>query len=293
MIINRRLHLRLLFFSFFFIFIFCIGCCLADKFLGFWVFFELCSLCLVPSFFFVPQSSLYKFYSCLLSYIIMSGLSSVFIVTGILFSEFYIFIFLGFLIKFGLFPFSFWVYWVFSEANWFFIFLLSVIMKFPMLFFCFLYTKSWLSLVYFDCSLTMLVCSVLFWGFRFKWKYIWGHISLSSVSTLVVCCFCSDSIVCYFIYGYYFFWSVCSIWYFYISENNDRFNDTFWLFCIFLLITPLSIPLLYKLFTAYGLLFSSLYVLLSWCIYSLSEQFFLYKCSRSLFYSRVYKGWSN
>ena len=106
-----------------------------------------------------------KFYSSLMVYIIMAGVSSAFLLGGLLFSELYFFILVGFIIKLGLFPFMFWVYAVFVGRNWLFIFLLSVVLKFPALFFNFLFQLggALLVLLYVDCFFTIMLCSLLFW----------------------------------------------------------------------------------------------------------------------------------
>nr|UFQ88908.1 NADH dehydrogenase subunit 2 [Rhinebothrium sp. MZUSP 8025] len=287
-----RFHSDLIFFSFFFSIVFSICCALVDNLLSFWVFLELCGMSLIPAFFFINEGSLHGFYSSLLSYIVTSALSSVLLISGILFFNLYFFIILGFMVKFGLFPFSLWVYRVFSNSNWYFIFLLSVISKFPVLFFCYLLAFNVDLILYWDCSLTILMCSCFFWFFSMDWNFIWCHISLSSISTLIVSCFCSDMFVTSFIYFYYFFWSVfCIIFFYYSSLVTSK--QWFWWYCILLLITPVSLPLFYKLSVCIAISYSSIYLLLVWCVYSFSEQFFLYKMGSDFFYSSVYNSWHN
>lgn len=290
MFINR-LHIDLVFFSFFFSIIFCTFCALIDKLIRFWVFLELCGLSIIPRFFCIKDRKVSGFYSSLLTYLVISGLSSVFIVAGILFIDLYIFIFFGFVLKFGLFPFSLWVYQVFRKSKWFFIFLLSVVLKFPILFFSFLFQNVWLYIVLWDCRLTILWCCLLFWLFRFNWSFIWCHMSLSSVSTLLIACFCSRIDLCFFIYGYYFFWSFWCIVYFYYMTDNSGYIANFWLYCFLLLVTPISLPLFYKLSVCMAIFYSSIYVLFIWSLYRFSEQFFLYKLARDYFYSGVYNRW--
>nr|UTE83548.1 NADH dehydrogenase subunit 2 [Raillietina sp. HL-2022] len=287
-----RSYFGIFFFSFFFSVLFCVGCCLVDSLLGFWVFLELCGLSLIPSFFFNSKVGVHGFYGCLLNYVIMSGLSSVLMVCGLLFGGLYYFLFIGFIVKFGLFPFSLWVYRVFSDSGWMFIFFLSVILKFPVLFFCFLFQINVLSLVYVDCFLTIMVCGLLFWFFSPSWEYVWCHISLSSVSTLVVSCFCSEVWVCLFIYFYYFIWASFCIIYFCLVGSYWSFNGRFWWYCFLLLVTPVSFPLFYKLGVCFAIFYSSFYVLFGWCIYSFSEQFFLFKLGGDYFYSEIYNNWS-
>nr|QBZ73930.1 NADH dehydrogenase subunit 2 [Versteria mustelae] len=278
-------------FSFIFSVLFCILCCVVDSLLGFWVFLELSSLSIIPSIFFMGDLNFSNLYSSIMSYIVMSGLSSVMFVSGLLISNLYYFIFFGFIIKFGLFPFMFWVYRVFSIGNWLFIFFLSVIMKFPILFFCYLYQVDFV-VVYIDCFITILVCGGLIWFFSLSWEYVWCHISLSSVATLLIACFCSSVEVCFFIYWYYFFWGLlCIVYFFYGSDYMDIKGYYFWGFVFLLLVTPISMPLFYKLSVCVGIIYSSLYILLSWAIYSFSEQFFLYKLASDYFYCSVFNDW--
>ena len=287
----RRLHIDVVFFSFFFSILFCIACAIVDKLLRFWIFLELCGMSLIPSFFYSSKSSLQGFYSSLLSYVVMSGLSSVLLARGIIVKGLYFFILLGFIVKLGLFPFRLWIYRVFAGSNWVFIFLLSVVMKFPILFFCFLLQNNFMFIVYGDCFLTILMCSCFLWFFSQSWEFIWCHISLSSVSTLMVSCFCREFSVSAFIYFYYFMWASFCILYFYYLGDNEGLKKRFWVYCFLLLITPLSLPLFYKLSVCLAILYSSVYVLLIWCVYSFSEQFFLYKLGSDFFYSEVYNNW--
>lgn len=287
----RRLYIDLVFFSFFFSVLFCIFCRIVDNLIRFWVFLELCGLSIIPSYFCVSDSNISGFYRSLLTYLIISGLSSVFIVSGVLLSDLYYFIILGFILKFGLFPFSLWVYRVFRSSKWFFIFFLSVILKFPILFFSFIFQRVRVYFVFFDCSFTILWCSLLFWLFRNDWKFIWCHMSLSSVSTLLVACFCSDIRMCMYIYGYYLFWSVLCVYYFYLIRDGSGYLVNFWVYCFLLLVTPLSLPLFYKLGVCIAIFYSSIYVLVVWSLYRFSEQFFLYKLCGDYFYSGVFKIW--
>lgn len=288
---TRLLHFDVVFFSFFFSLLFCAFCALVDKLMRFWIFLELCRLSLIPSFFYNSKIMVHSFYNSLLNYIMMSGVSSALMVSGLLFKELYYFIFVGFGIKFGLFPFSFWIYRIFSKRGWFFIFFFSVVLKFPILFFCFLYQLDVYCFVFFDCLLTILLCSLLFWICRPCWEFVWCHISLSSVSTLIVRCFCRDSLICFFIYFYYFVWGVLCVFYFSKVNRYWRVKSYFWWYCFLLLVTPVSFPLFYKLSVCLAIFYSSFYVLIGWCIYRFSEQFFLYKLGGDYLYSMVFKKW--
>nr|YP_009327976.1 NADH dehydrogenase subunit 2 [Cladotaenia vulturi]APC62896.1 NADH dehydrogenase subunit 2 [Cladotaenia vulturi] len=286
-----RFYIDVVAFSLVFSILFCVCCSFVDSLLGLWVFMELGGLSIVPVFFYIDGLSLYGFYSSLLSYIVMSSLSSVFIISGFLFYNLYYFVFWGFAVKFGLFPFMFWVYQVFNNSNWNFIFCLSIIMKFPILFFCFLLQSDYLFIVYVDCFFTILTCSFLIWFFSCNWTNIWGHISLVSVATLMVVCFCSDVWLCYFVYIYYFLWGTLCIVYFSVVDDYEELNNYFWVFCFLLLVTPVSLPLFYKLSVCLCIVHSSFYLLFSWCLYSFSEQFFLYKLASNILYSEVFNDW--
>lgn len=287
-----RFYSDVVFFSFFFSVVFCVFCSLVDKLLGLWIFLELCGISLIPSFFYVRKNSVRGFYESLLSYIVMSRVSSVLIVSGLLFVDLYYFVILGFVVKFGLFPFSLWIYHVFAESNWVFIFFLRVILKFPILFFCFLLKMNSLVFIYVDCCLTMIMCRLLFWFFSKVWEYIWCHISLSSLSTLMVACFCRDVWNCFFIYFYYFVWGrFCILYFMNMSKWCRLGNSYFWLYCFLFLVTPVSFPLFYKLMVCVAIFYSSFYILLCWCVYGFSEQFFLFKLGRDYFYRNVYNNW--
>ena len=287
----RRIYIDLVFFSIFFALFFSIFFMIVDRLVSFWMFLELCGLSIVPCFFFVGDSYMYGVYKSLFTYIVASGISSILIVSGILFVELYMLVVFGFLLKLGTFPFSLWVYRVFSGSKWYFIFCLSVILKFPVLFFCFIFHEVNKFIIYISCSLTMLMCALLFWGFSCDWKFVWCHISLSSVSTLLIACYSSRISLCGFIYAYYFFWGVLCCWYFKsVGEGKGVFGK-FWFFCFTLLVTPFSFPLFYKLSTCVAIFNSSFYVLRVWCLYKVFEQFYLYKLASNCFYSRFYNLW--
>lgn len=74
----------------------------SDKLLMFWLFLELATLGLIPSFFLYLDRGVL---GGLFSYIIISGVSSSLIICGLLFDGFFVLSVLGLFIKFGLFPF--------------------------------------------------------------------------------------------------------------------------------------------------------------------------------------------
>lgn len=114
---QRLFYSDLLFFSFFFSVVFCGLCRVVDGLIGFWVFLELCGLSIIPGFFYKDGGGVLGFYGALLTYVVVSRVSSVLLMSGILFVELYYFVCFGFFLKLGLFPFSLWVYRVLGESN--------------------------------------------------------------------------------------------------------------------------------------------------------------------------------
>nr|YP_009544213.1 NADH dehydrogenase subunit 2 [Parabreviscolex niepini]AYO27339.1 NADH dehydrogenase subunit 2 [Parabreviscolex niepini] len=262
-----------------------------DSLFSFWVFLELAGLALIPSFF---STSLYVAggaYSGLLLFVVMSAVSSVFFVSGILINGLYGFILLGFAVKLGVFPFMVWVYRVFSASNWLFIFLLSVVMKLPVLYFGYIFGGGWSAAVLADCSVTLLLCAGGFWSYSNCWEFIWCHMSLSSVSTLLAVCYTGDFIMCWWVYLYYSVWAAFCIFYFWSTGTGSFDGHEIWVLCFLLLVTPVSMPLFYKLGVCLVLFYSSVYLLLVWAVYSFSEQFFLFKLCGDNVTTGVLNGW--
>lgn len=81
----------------------------------FWLFLELCTLSLVPSFFLDREG---KKLLGLFNYIIVSGVTSSLILCGVLCEGLLYMLVVGLLVKFGLFPFFGWVYNVGLNSNW-------------------------------------------------------------------------------------------------------------------------------------------------------------------------------
>lgn len=82
--------------------LFCLCLFLSDNLLMVWLFLELATLSLVPTFFLRREDCCLD---SLFSYLVISRISSSFIVCGLLFEGVLGFMLLGFVIKFGLFPF--------------------------------------------------------------------------------------------------------------------------------------------------------------------------------------------
>nr|WCL38746.1 NADH dehydrogenase subunit 2 [Caryophyllaeus brachycollis] len=257
------------------LFIFFSSC--VDGLLGFWVFLELAGLAAVPAFFMTMTEGVAPAYGGLFHYVVMSALSSVCFVSGFIFDSLFYFIVYGFLIKLGVFPFMLWIYRVYSVSNWLFIFLLSVVLKYPVLYFCYILGGDMPLVLLLSCLVTVMLCGVGFWVWSNSWQFIWCHMSLSSVSTLLVACFCGDYFLCWFIFAYYVVWATACIYYFWGQSGGMNIENSVAQFCFLLLVTPLSLPLFYKLSVCAALFYSSVYFLFGWAVFSFSEQFFLYK----------------
>lgn len=73
-----------------------------DKLLMFWLFLELASLRLIPFFFLDSERGVLV---SLFSYVVVSGVSSSLVVSGLMFDDLLTLLVIGLLLKFGLFPF--------------------------------------------------------------------------------------------------------------------------------------------------------------------------------------------
>lgn len=119
--------------------VFCVCLFMAKKLSIFWLFLELATLSLIPSFFLRRDSNCLD---RLFSYLVVSAISSSFIVCGLLFEGLLRFLFLGFLIKFGIFPFFGWVYKVVTGSNWVVVWGFSTLLKSPFLFMCYFLSSA-------------------------------------------------------------------------------------------------------------------------------------------------------
>lgn len=103
---TRWLHFGLFFFSGVFRIFFLMCLSLADRCLAFWFFLELVGLSIIPAFFVFRQERLTRVYGGLILYVVVSAVSSVFIVTGVIVAGLHLLTLVGFILKMGLFPFS-------------------------------------------------------------------------------------------------------------------------------------------------------------------------------------------
>nr|YP_009646081.1 NADH dehydrogenase subunit 2 [Plagiorchis maculosus]QBX99308.1 NADH dehydrogenase subunit 2 [Plagiorchis maculosus] len=247
----------------------------ASNLFVFWLFLELCVLFLVPLFFLKSE---YLNLCGLFNYLVVSSVSSSFLIAGILFEPFLFFIVLGLLIKFGVFPFLGWVYSVVNNSNWYVVWGLSTFLKVPFFVIPFFLMGEGSWFIYILCSITFVLLSFIFWVYTVSWRTCWTHIMLSSSASLIAmsCAQGLDSLLPFFLV--YFIWgSLCVI---FVSSQEDFLLlgvGSCFLFVFLLVSLPFSFSIFYKLLSA-GYMFSCyLYVFVSWGFYTVSEQFYLLK----------------
>lgn len=240
-----------------------------------WLFLELCVLFLVPMFFlkseFLKLCGLFK-------YLIVSSISSSFLIAGILFEPFLWFIVLGLLIKFGIFPFIGWVYRVIKNSNWYVVWGLSTFLKVPFFIIPFFLMGEGSYVVYFLCAVSFFLLSLLFWTYTISWRTCWSHMMLSSSASLIAMSFGQglDRLLPFFFV--YFVWSsLCIIFISYQEDFMLARLGSFFLYVFFLVSFPISFSIFYKLLRTAYMFSCYFYVFFAWVVYTISEQFYLLK----------------
>lgn len=267
----------------------------ADRLGMIWLSLELSSLRLIPAYFIssVQGSNTFNRLFC---YFIVSGVSSAMIVVGFLYEDLMVVSLCGILVKLGVFPFVLWVYVVMVNANWFVVWEYSTILKCVVFVLPYIFgyqSASELGVVYLVCVM-FLILSLSFWVFTYCWMRCWCHMLLASSGLLIVAVFGCPMWVVFVLFLVYFIWSSLVILFFSFcsSCSGDR-RLIWWFFYCFLLIShPVSVSVIYKLIRVYCVSALSVFVVVCWLFYSLSEQIFLitwavnYKHSRRC--SRLY-----
>nr|YP_010693885.1 NADH dehydrogenase subunit 2 [Morishitium polonicum]WCD42522.1 NADH dehydrogenase subunit 2 [Morishitium polonicum] len=250
--------------------------CSSSSLSFFWLFLELCSLCVIPLFFITDGDAF--IFSGLFNYIVVSSISSSLILCGLL-EEVLIFLMIcGLLLKFGLFPFWGWIYSVGLSSNWFVIWAISTLLKIPIFFFPLLLKGGGFFLVSVLASVSLLLLSFLFWVYTYSWYYCWCHMMLASSACLVAMSFFVPLEVLFFIFVVYFLWSSLVIIFFYYFGDGSLGGVSYYYFFVFLLITtPISFSIFYKIIFCVGVFSCSFVVMVCWVIYSVSEQIYLLK----------------
>nr|ACB31854.1 NADH dehydrogenase subunit 2 [Opisthorchis viverrini] len=249
----------------------------SDNLLLFWLFLELASLSLIPFYFLDSESGVL---GGLFSYVVVSGVSSSLVVCGLLFDDFMIFLVVGLLLKFGLFPFMGWVYIVLVCSNWLVVWGISTILKSSFLSFSFLLSGGWdVVLVGVCCFITFIFVGGAFWLYTYGWVHYWGHVMISSSASLVMMSveISADLLLCVFIF--YFLWATAVIVLLSRLSSGVEFRFNSYFFLVFLLVSfPGSVAVFYKLLMGFCIYSCGLMIFLSWVFCSISEQFYLIKC---------------
>nr|YP_009867150.1 NADH dehydrogenase subunit 2 [Diplostomum ardeae]QKG04348.1 NADH dehydrogenase subunit 2 [Diplostomum ardeae] len=286
------------------VFLFSFSLLFSSDLVFFWLLLELVSLSLIPSFFYTYGGV--SFYT-LFIYIVVSSLSSSFMLLGIIDSGLIPFFVLGYLMKFGLFPFFGWVYSVVLGSNALVIWLLSTFVKVPFVYICF-FLGGFFSSSYFVAVVasvvTFLVLSIFFWVYNYSWRCCWTHMMISSSCIIVVMSFNISLNLLVWFFFVYLIWCTFTLLFLFFCEscgfilstaflsNSGQFGIFFWFGFIFLLLsTPISFSLFYKVFISCCIYSCGWVFIIFWVIYSLSEQFFFIKYLLSSFICKFSFNW--
>nr|YP_009169738.1 NADH dehydrogenase subunit 2 [Metorchis orientalis]ALD61612.1 NADH dehydrogenase subunit 2 [Metorchis orientalis] len=249
---------------------------IGDNLLMFWLFLELASLSLIPFFFLYSDSGVLV---SLFSYIVISGVSSSLIVSGLLFDDLMVFFVAGLLLKFGLFPFLGWVYVVLVYSNWLVVWGVSTVLKSSFLFFGFILSGGWsLFLVEVCCFLTFLFIGFFFWLYTYGWVYYWCHTMISSSASFVIMSIELSPDLLLYVFLFYFLWASLVILLLSRLEGVSVLESGCCFFLIALLVSfPCSLVIFYKLFVSFCIYSCGFLIFLGWVFCSVSEQFYLIK----------------
>nr|YP_008994159.1 NADH dehydrogenase subunit 2 [Metagonimus yokogawai]AGN12761.1 NADH dehydrogenase subunit 2 [Metagonimus yokogawai] len=242
----------------------------------FWLFLELGSLSLVPCFFYRHSKMTM---GGLFTYIIVSGVASALIISGLLFEGSMLFSYMGMMVKFALFPFCGWAYLVLASSNWVVIWALSIVLKSSFLLFCFFLSGGMsVTLVQVCCFLTFSVVVFLYWILTPDWIYFWCHVMLSSTAALVAM---SVEVSIDLLMGLFLVYAVWGSGVIYLLSRFQGLKFKFsaggicFLLILLLVSYPGSVSLFYKLLMGMSMYSCSWWVFLSWVGCCISEQFFL------------------
>nr|YP_009240947.1 NADH dehydrogenase subunit 2 [Brachycladium goliath]ALN38360.1 NADH dehydrogenase subunit 2 [Brachycladium goliath] len=248
---------------------------LSDNLSFFWLFLELGTLSLVPSFFL--RRGVFTLDS-LFSYLVVSSVSSSMIVCGLLFEGVLFLVVVGLFIKFGLFPFLGWIYSVVVGSNWFVVWGFSTFLKSPFLFLCFFLSAGVFSLVNWLCVVTFLVLGFMFWVYSFSWYHCWCHMMVSSSAALVAMSFVLSGDVLFWLYCVYLVWATLVVFFLSSLEGMHLSGQGVCFVFVFLLVSfPFTLSVFYKLVMGFCVYSCFFYVFLGWVFYSVSEQLYLVK----------------
>nr|QDO72069.1 NADH dehydrogenase subunit 2 [Schistosoma haematobium] len=236
--------------------------------LMFWLFLEFCSLSMIPC---LLQCSNLNVGDSLLMYIFAISISSSLMLVGLLYCDFFFFFLVGFMIKFGVFPFIIWIYSVFiNSCSWIVCWCISILMKISLLGVSY-FIYGYDSFIFELCAiLGLLFSGLMFWLYSLSWFSVWAHmvVGSSSIMFYVLNLLGVDKFI--FIFILYMIWGSGVLIYF--SMFNGFVGYLIWLISI-----PFSFSFIYKVIYTYYLVDLSVYILLFWFIYCFLEQLYLFK----------------
>nr|YP_010372302.1 NADH dehydrogenase subunit 2 [Capsala martinieri]UOX29722.1 NADH dehydrogenase subunit 2 [Capsala martinieri] len=264
--------------SCFFSFFFCILCLSSTNFLNIWLFLELSVLSVIPCFF--GNYVYLNYYKGLLYYLLLSGISSGLIFSGLLlFNESggSLICLGGFLIKFCIFPLGFWVYIVGNSCSWPVIWLITCCSKIFCPILSVFFSSGFFFLSTILCALTLVFSGAYFWFGSSSSRIIWINMSVSSSAVLFFLFLNSDSYLNYYLLIYYLIWSSLCISNFSSSPFYTSLSTSYTMFLLYSV--PLSLSFFYKLLGVVALVESPAFwsLILSFFLYGISEQYYLFK----------------
>nr|QDO72058.1 NADH dehydrogenase subunit 2 [Schistosoma haematobium]QDO72099.1 NADH dehydrogenase subunit 2 [Schistosoma haematobium] len=236
--------------------------------LMFWLFLELCSLSMVPC---LLQCSKVNVGDSLLSYIFAISISSSLMLVGLLYCDFFFFFLVGFMVKFGVFPFIIWVYGVFNNScSWVVCWCISILMKISLLSVSY-FVYGWDSFIFSLCVILGLFFSgLMFWLYTINWFNVWTHMVVSSSGVMIYMLSSLGVDEFIFMFVLYMVWGSGVILYF--GVFNGFIGYLIWLISV-----PFSFSFIYKIVCTYYLVGLGFYVLLFWFVYCFLEQLYLFK----------------
>lgn len=257
-------------------------------FLAGWVVLELLSLRVTPYFFFevFPRSQ-----RALLQYMLISGLSSFFMLCGAFSSNFqWILVGVGVIMKLGVFPFMSWMYEVVIHSNWFIVWFFSGVLKVPFVLVLYMLGPGSFPFKFF-CVSCFIVLGLNLWKGLGGWRRCWCHMIVSGSARLVIIGMLCSTEISFYVYWVYFVWVTLGLRFFYFLPNARGVSDDFIVYCFVILFIsfPFGVAIFYKYAIGMSLLIAKFYIFVSWCFYTISEQLFLiyFLISRGKVRSRV------
>nr|UDU84934.1 NADH dehydrogenase subunit 2 [Haematoloechus sp. CW13H] len=247
------------------------------NFVMFWMLLELCSLVLTPLFFIRSNNT--AVLSGLFHYLMACGVSSLLIISGVIFPGCMSLMVLGLLIKFNIFPFLGWLYNIGSVKSWDVLLGLSTMLKAPFYVFPLVAAGVSEDIIFTLCGISLMVVSVLFWIHTTSWHMCWCHMMVSSSVTLVIIACVQGVEIVAFYYLTYVLWCCVSV--FVLSRMGPHKPAvcgpvSLFFYCLNFLSTPLSLVIVYKLLLCSCMLTVNYVLIVGWIIYTISEQGYLF-----------------